>query len=49
MKTQTSLETIARHLTATLDCTQEYVCRQILRILATVGPPLAPAQLATLM
>ena len=49
MKTQTSLETIARHLTATLDCTQEQVCRQILHALATVGHPLAPAYLATLM
>ncbi len=49
MKTQTSLETIARHLTAQLDCMQEPVCRQILHVLADVGHPLAPTHLATLL
>ena len=45
--TQASLETIARHLTAQLDCMQEPVCRQMLQILADTGRPLAPAHLAT--
>ncbi len=49
MNTQASLETIARHLTAQLDCTQEQVCRQMLQALAEVGRPLAPAHLATLL
>lgn len=48
MNTQAGLETIARHLTAQLDCTQEQVCRQMLQVLAEVGQPLAPASLAAL-
>jgi len=49
MKTQTSLEMIARHLAAHLDCTQEPVCRQMLQVLADVGRPLTPVHLATLL
>jgi alkylmercury lyase len=49
MNTHASLETIARHLTAQLDCTQEQVCRQMLQVLTDVGRPLAPAHLATLL
>lgn len=49
MNTQANMETIARHLTAQLHCTQEQVCRQMLQILTDVGRPLAPTYLATLL
>lgn len=41
-----SLDTLAKRLTAHLDCTQDVACRQILRAMAESGQPLAPARLA---
>lgn len=41
-----SLDTIAYHLAAQLDCTQDIVCRQILQTLAESGQPMAPTHLA---
>jgi len=41
-----SLDIIAYHLAAQLDCTQDIVCRQILQTLAEIGQPIAPTQLA---
>jgi alkylmercury lyase len=42
---QLSLEMLATRLTAHLDCTQNVACRQILRVLAETGQPLAPIHL----
>ena len=41
-----SLDTIARHLAAQLDCTQDVACRQIMQALAQIGQPLAQTSLA---
>ena len=44
-----SLDAIARHLAAQLDCTQDLACRQILQTLTEIGQPIAPLHLATLL
>jgi alkylmercury lyase len=41
-----SLDTMTYLLAAHLDCTQDIVCRQILQMLAKIGQPIAPTQLA---
>lgn len=41
-----ALETIAHHLAAQLDCTQDIVCRQILQTMAEIGQPMEPTHLA---
>ena len=41
-----SLDTLATHLAAHLDCTQDVVCQQIMQAMAETGQPLAPVHLA---
>ncbi|GAC1449879.1 MAG: organomercurial lyase MerB [Ktedonobacteraceae bacterium] len=43
---QSSLETLATRLATHLDCTQDVICRQIMRVIAETGQPLAPIHLA---
>jgi len=43
---QSPLDTLATRLAAHLDCTQDVVCRQIMRAMAETGQPLAPVHLA---
>ena len=43
---QSPLDTLATRLAAHLDCTQDVVCRQIMRAVAETGQPLAPVHLA---
>ena len=49
MRDPQSLNSIARHLAAQLDCMQDLACRQILQTLTEIGQPIAPARLATLL
>ena len=49
MRTPHSLDAIAHHLAAQLDCTQDLACRQILQTLTEIGQPIAPLHLATLL
>jgi alkylmercury lyase len=44
-----SLDAIARHLAAQLDCIQDLTCRKILQLLTEIGQPIAPTYLATLL
>lgn len=44
---QPSLDLLATHLAAQLDCTQDVACQQILRGLAETGQPLAPMDVAS--
>ena len=41
-----ALDTLAYHLAAHLDCTQDVACRQIMQVLAHSGQPVAPASMA---
>lgn len=43
---QSLLDTLATRLAAHLDCTQDIACRQIMRMMAETGQPLAPVHLA---
>jgi alkylmercury lyase len=43
---QSTLSLLATQLAAHLDCAQDRACRQILRLLAQTGQPLAPTHLA---
>lgn len=43
---QSPLDTLATRLAAHLDCTQDVVCRRIMRAMAETGQPLAPVHLA---
>jgi hypothetical protein len=44
---QSSLATLATHLTAHLDCTQDVACRQIMQAMAETGQPVSLIHLAT--
>jgi len=44
---QSSLATLATHLAAHLDCTQDVACRQIMQAMAETGQPVSLMHLAT--
>lgn len=46
MSAQVNVDAIARQVAAQLDCTQDIVCRYILRTIADTGQPVAPTPLA---